>query len=105
MQDAITYSINAPAVWTLKQIGVDTGKSYLEKNGMNISDNGLAIALGGLSEGVTPLQLAGAYHTFAANGMYTKPFFIENITDEDGETLSGPKMAKRASSADRRHGI
>ncbi|AIU81153.1 MULTISPECIES: transglycosylase domain-containing protein [Bacillus] len=94
MQDAITYSINAPAVWTLKQIGVDTGKSYLEKNGINISDNGLAIALGGLSEGVTPLQLAGAYHTFAASGMYTKPFFIEKITDEDGETLSGPKNGK-----------
>ncbi|MCP6682328.1 transglycosylase domain-containing protein [Bacillus nakamurai] len=94
MQDAITYSKNAPAVWTLKEIGVETGKSYLEKNGMNVPDNGLAIALGGLSKGVTPLQLAGGYHTFAANGIYTAPFFIVKITDEDGETAAEHKSGK-----------
>ncbi|MBY8912604.1 PBP1A family penicillin-binding protein [Bacillus sp. YC2] len=94
MQDAITYSKNAPAVWTLKEIGVETGKSYLEKNGMNVPDNGLAIALGGLSKGVTPLQLAGAYHTFAANGIYTAPHFIVKITDEDGETAAEHKGGK-----------
>lgn len=73
MSDAITYSKNAPAVWTLNEIGVETGKSYLKANGIDIPDEGLALALGGLEKGVSPLQLAGAFHTFAANGTYTNP--------------------------------
>ncbi|MCY8183378.1 penicillin-binding protein, partial [Bacillus inaquosorum] len=42
MSDAITYSKNAPAVWTLNEIGVETGKSYLKANGIDIPDEGLA---------------------------------------------------------------
>ncbi|WP_336183954.1 transglycosylase domain-containing protein [Bacillus sp. 205(2023)] len=91
MSDAITYSKNAPAVWTLNEIGVETGKSYLKANGIDIPDEGLALALGGLEKGVSPLQLAGAFHTFAANGTYTEPYFISNITDEDGETIAEHK--------------
>lgn len=91
MSDAITYSKNAPAVWTLNEIGVETGKSYLKANGIDIPDEGLALALGGLEKGVSPLQLAGAFHTFAANGTYTEPYFISNITDEDGETIADHK--------------
>ncbi len=91
MSDAITYSKNAPAVWTLNEIGVETGKSYLKANGIDIPDEGLALALGGLEKGVSPLQLAGAFHTFSANGTYTEPYFISNITDEDGETIADHK--------------
>ncbi|MCY8475032.1 transglycosylase domain-containing protein [Bacillus halotolerans] len=91
MSDAITYSKNAPAVWTLNEIGVETGKSYLKANGIDIPDEGLALALGGLEKGVSPLQLAGAFHTYAANGTYTEPYFISNITDEDGETIADHK--------------
>ncbi|WIG47980.1 transglycosylase domain-containing protein [Bacillus halotolerans] len=91
MSDAITYSKNAPAVWTLNEIGVETGKSYLKANGIDIPDEGLALALGGLEKGVSPLQLASAFHTFAANGTYTEPYFISNITDEDGETIADHK--------------
>ncbi|MHA6151004.1 transglycosylase domain-containing protein [Bacillus subtilis] len=91
MSDAITYSKNAPAVWTLNEIGVETGKSYLKSNGIDIPDEGLALALGGLEKGVSPLQLAGAFHTFAANGTYTEPFFISSIIDEDGETIADHK--------------
>lgn len=56
MSDAITYSKNAPAVWTLNEIGVETGKSYLKANGIDIPDEGLALALGGLEK---------AFHRFS----------------------------------------
>ncbi|WP_070119943.1 transglycosylase domain-containing protein [Bacillus marinisedimentorum] len=87
MYDAIVHSDNAPAVWTMNEIGIDTGKKYLEKAAMPVPDEGLAIALGGLNEGVTPLQLAGAYRAFPAEGEAIEPFFILEIYNRDGEKL------------------
>ncbi|MDA1476013.1 transglycosylase domain-containing protein [Bacillus changyiensis] len=87
MVDALTYSKNAPAVWMLNELGVDTVKPYLNKLGMNIPDDGLSLGLGGLEKGVSPLQLAGAYRSFANLGKYDKPYLIKKITDENGEVL------------------
>ncbi|MER3125542.1 PBP1A family penicillin-binding protein [Bacillus pumilus] len=87
MVDALMKSKNTAAVWTLSQLGIGTSKSYLEKMGMDISDQGLAMALGGLEKGVSPLQIAGAFHTFANEGVYKKPFFIQKITNDEGETV------------------
>ncbi|MCL1631094.1 PBP1A family penicillin-binding protein [Sporolactobacillus sp. CPB3-1] len=87
MYDAITVSQNAPAVWLLDQIGVTTGKSYLSKMGIDLPDHGLAIALGGLSKGVSPLQMASAYTTFDNNGNQSQPFFIQAIYDHQGKKI------------------
>lgn len=98
-------SKNTSAVWTLSQLGIDTSKSYLEKMGMDISDKGLAIALGGLEKGVSPLQIAGAFHTFANEGVYKKPFFIQKITNDDGETVEKIETKKNECLAFRMLGI
>ncbi|MGD6792767.1 transglycosylase domain-containing protein [Metabacillus indicus] len=95
MYDAITASKNAPAVWTLNEMGVSTSKKYLEKSGLSIEDNGLSIALGGLKNGVTPLQMANAYRAFAQYGVYSDPYFIQNITDRDAEEVSAPERVKK----------
>lgn len=87
MVDAIVFSKNAPAVWTLNRLGTETIQPYLEKVNINIPDKGLAVALGGLETGVSPLQMAGAYRTFAHDGSYEEPYFIQNITDQDGEEI------------------
>ncbi|MGG0839337.1 transglycosylase domain-containing protein [Bacillus paralicheniformis] len=87
MVDALTYSKNAPAVWTLNEIGIETVKPYLSRLGMNVPDEGLALGLGGLEKGVSPLEIAGAYRTFANSGQYTEPFFIKKITDENGDVI------------------
>ena len=50
MVEALMKSKNTAAVWTLSQLGIDMSKSYLEKMGIDISDKGLAIALGGLEK-------------------------------------------------------
>lgn len=46
-----------------------------------------ALALGGLTYGVTPLEMASAYATIAANGVYRAPHGIQSITDSSGEVL------------------
>ncbi|MGX1194933.1 transglycosylase domain-containing protein [Metabacillus sp. SLBN-84] len=95
MYDAITASKNAPAVWTLNEMGVSTSKKYLEKSGLSIEDNGLSIALGGLKNGVTPLQMANAYRAFAQYGVYSEPYFIQKITDRDAKEVSAPERVKK----------
>ncbi|MCL7746982.1 transglycosylase domain-containing protein [Halalkalibacter alkaliphilus] len=91
MYDAITYSANAPAVWLMNEMGVETSVEALERFGIHTNDRGLAIALGGLSEGVTPLELASAYSVFANNGNQVDPYFIEAIYTKNGERLLGEK--------------
>ncbi|GAE25901.1 multimodular transpeptidase-transglycosylase [Halalkalibacter wakoensis JCM 9140] len=89
MYDAITSSANAPAVWLMNEIGIENSVHMLEKFGIQTSDQGLAIALGGLSEGVTPLELTSAYSVFATNGNRIDPYFIKAIYNRDGEELVG----------------
>ena len=46
-----------------------------------------SVSLGGLSKGVTPLEMAAAYATFAAKGIYAEPYSITRIKDADGKVI------------------
>ncbi|TGA97161.1 PBP1A family penicillin-binding protein [Sporolactobacillus shoreae] len=94
MYDAITVSENAPAVWLLNQIGISKSKSYLSKMDIKIPDNGLAIALGGLQKGVTPLQMASAYTVFDNQGVQTEPYFIQSIYNYQGQKIGTAQPKK-----------
>lgn len=94
MFDALIHSKNAPSVWVLDKLGIDKSKEYLEKNGIYIEDKGLAIALGGLKYGVSPFDLANAYRTFANNGQYSKPYFIQKIVNANGDVVAEVKKQK-----------
>lgn len=87
MYDALRVSANAPAVWLLNKIGIDTSRSYLQKANINISDQGLSMALGGLKKGVSPLKMATAYRAFAAGGKVVEPHFISKIYDRYGKLI------------------
>ncbi|WP_435370798.1 transglycosylase domain-containing protein [Fructilactobacillus ixorae] len=89
MYKALAQSLNAPAVWTLDQIGVNKGYESVQKFNLPVTkkDDNLALALGGLSTGVSPQQLAGAYTAFANQGKLTKPFYITKIVDSTGKTV------------------
>lgn len=88
MFDAVVLSKNAAAVWTLSELGIKHSKDYLHQLGIRIKDDGLAIALGGLSEGVTPIQMANAYRTFTKNGNYSEHHLIEEIKSRDGTIIA-----------------
>ena len=89
MYQALAESKNAPAVWLLNQIGVNKGYQSVKKFGLPVtkSDDNLALALGGLSTGVSPQQLAGAYTTFANDGKRMKPYYIRKIVDSTGKVV------------------
>ncbi|SDY46439.1 penicillin-binding protein 2A [Evansella caseinilytica] len=92
MYDAVKESANAPAVWLLNEIGIKAAKTSLEKLHIQLMDDGLALGLGGLREGVSPLQMAAAYGAFANGGIYYQPHFIHKIYDRNGEVLDQSKL-------------
>ncbi|MEG2216767.1 MAG: transglycosylase domain-containing protein, partial [Clostridia bacterium] len=75
MREAVTRSLNVPAVSVMAQIGVPAGKAFAEKLGIVFDerDKSLALALGGFTYGVSPMQIAGAYAMFANGGQYNIP--------------------------------
>lgn len=89
MQEAITSSWNVPAVWLLHEIGIDNGLKFAKSLGISLptQDRQLGIALGGLSEGVSPLQMAQAFSTFAAKGVLNPAHLIAKIETNDGHLL------------------
>ena len=90
LREAITHSINIVTVKTLTEIGTDLGFSYLHDFGFTTmvdDDNNQALALGGITKGVTNLELTAAYATIANSGTYIKPRFYTKILDHDGNVL------------------
>ncbi len=57
------------------------------------------MALGGLRQGVSPLEQAAGFATFAAQGMYAEPYGITRIKDRDGKVVyeHRPKTSRAVS--------
>ncbi|MTV82608.1 PBP1A family penicillin-binding protein [Lactobacillus sp. CRM56-3] len=89
MYEALAQSVNAPAVWLLNKIGVNKGYDSVKKFGLPVtnSDRNLALALGGLSKGISPQQLAEAYTAFANDGTRTDTHYIRKIVDASGNVI------------------
>lgn len=90
MRDAIKYSVNVPAVKTLQEIGTSTGLEFAQRLGLPLNDtddNNLALALGGITQGVSPLEMTAAYAAFAAEGVYTEPYCVRKIVDSKGHVI------------------
>ncbi|MEI6102067.1 MAG: transglycosylase domain-containing protein, partial [Eubacteriales bacterium] len=89
LRDALAHSYNLPAIKVLSTIGVKTGMDYCQRVGIPFTeqDHGLTLALGGLTNGVTPLELASAYAPFTNGGMRTLPVSITKITDKQGNVV------------------
>lgn len=89
MQEAIENSWNIPAVWLLNEIGLDAGIDFAERVGIPLGndDHNLSLALGALTNGISPLQMAQAYSSFANLGVMNKAYAITKITTYDGEVL------------------
>ncbi len=90
LRDALAQSINIPAVKTLHIVGVDDVLQFVRKLGIKSLDKsarfyGLPLVLGGGE--VSPLELAGAYATFANDGKYNRPFSILSVKDANGNLI------------------
>lgn len=91
IREAITQSINVVTVKTLTDIGIDTGYNYLVDHfgftTLSDQDRNEALALGGITYGVTNLELTAAYAAIANGGTYIKPRLYTKIIDHDGNIL------------------
>ena len=89
MRTAIRNSLNTTAVRLLEEIGLDASIRYLDKMGIptHESDRNLSLALGSMTYGVTPVELAAAYVPYANGGTYHPPYCVEKIVSSFGDTL------------------
>ncbi len=92
MYDAVKESANVPAVWLLNEIGVEAGKQYLEEGQIHLQDDGLSVALGGLSEGIAPFDMVKMYRAFSQSGSAIEPHVITQIIDRSGQPVGKPAM-------------
>ncbi|EXX89830.1 transglycosylase [Paenibacillus darwinianus] len=86
MEQSLKESRNASAVWLLNEIGIQRGLDFAKTLGFQLTkeDRNLAIALGGLYKGVTPMQMATAYSVIANGGKSVDPHSIVRIESKDG---------------------
>lgn len=95
-REALSKSINIPAVKVLSYVGIDKAKAYAEEMGIEFDekDDSYTLALGGMTYGVNIKQLAGAYSTFADSGNYAEARFVSFITDKNDKLVYVNKPKK-----------
>ena len=107
VRKAVAMSYNIPAVKTLQKVGLDYSYKFLTDLGISTlvpsgsyNDRNLpALALGGLTEGITPFELTAAYAAIANGGIYTEPIMFTKITDRnDKEVYTTKRKIKRVMS-------
>ena len=87
---AVESSQNIPFVEIMEELKPSNAIPYLEKMGISTlteEDNSLVLALGGLQNGISPLEMAGAYSTIANDGEYIDPTFYNKIDNHSGKTI------------------
>ncbi|MCI5839662.1 MAG: transglycosylase domain-containing protein [Peptoniphilaceae bacterium] len=113
LRDSIKYSINTNAVRTLDDIGIKKSKKYLEKFGIinkdyperdnfvekdegdkNNDENLAAMGLGAMTDGLSVLDMTGAYGALANGGTYNEPLSFSKIEDSTGKTIFENKDKK-----------
>ncbi|MGI6436165.1 MAG: transglycosylase domain-containing protein [Syntrophomonadaceae bacterium] len=94
MREGVKDSVNTYAVQTLDKVGIRASFDFGRSLGLPLLDspgnNDLALAplaLGGLTKGVTPVQMAAAYAAYANSGVYNAPHFIRRIVDANGTDI------------------
>ncbi|MCT4784401.1 MULTISPECIES: transglycosylase domain-containing protein [Exiguobacterium] len=99
LRDTVAYSFNTPALAAFNQI--DQEAAYATADLMFSQwdpdkDNSLASALGGLTQGVSPKELAAAYTPFLNNGVYVSGQTIKEIRFASGAPTLTPSVTKQA---------
>lgn len=94
LRGALEQSLNVVTVKLAQQTGIDKPLYYAQQMGISTlvlkgdtNDRNLAMSLGGLTRGVTPLEIASAYGVLANNGVRVEPTAIVKVVDRNGKVI------------------
>lgn len=92
---AIEISQNIVPVRIINELGIDKSVEFLEKMGFeHLKNEGLSLALGGLTNGATPLEMAAGYAMIANNGVYIEPTFYVKVEDKEHNIVYEPDLTE-----------
>ncbi|QEK12451.1 PBP1A family penicillin-binding protein [Crassaminicella thermophila] len=102
LREGVQWSMNVMAVKIAEQIGIESSIDYLKKMGITtIKEKGryndknlAAMALGGMTQGISPLEMTAAYGSLANDGIYIKPKSFIKVTDREGNIILENKSYK-----------
>ncbi|HYF83537.1 MAG TPA: PBP1A family penicillin-binding protein [Clostridia bacterium] len=105
LREGIKHSTNVVAVKIVQDIGIERSLEYLKKFGITTmvtkadnkvtNDEGLSsLALGGVTKGVKPIEMAAAFSVFPNKGILIKPISFTKILDKDGNLIFENKPEK-----------
>ena len=105
VRKAVEISANTTEVKIMSELGPGNSIDFLRELGISTlvkaseneehNDENLPLVLGGVTKGITPLEMAAAYATIANNGTYIKPTFYTKVVDSNGNTVLEPKQEQR----------
>lgn len=110
LRESVEQSINVASVKFLEKLGLETSIEYLTRMGIidsenpsndsfttkeeaiakgssNFDENYSALALGGMTKGISPLKMTAAYGAIANKGIYTEPIAYTKVLDRDGNII------------------
>lgn len=96
LTDCLIYSSNIGAVKLVNEIGIDNCLMTARKFGITFSENdrNLPVALGGMYNGITLLELANAYRTLANGGLYSDTHYALDVTNKDNLRTPSAKQIR-----------
>lgn len=102
LREALEDSVNVIAAKVIDEIGPELVVEYAKRLGISTlvesgrrNDMTLSLALGGLTRGVTPLEMARAYGVFANGGIRVEPLAILRVERADGSVLDEFRPQRR----------
>lgn len=89
-RQALIQSKNIPAVKAFDAMGVDNAIQWIKGFGISTivdDDYNLSTALGGMTNGIKPLEMAAAFNVVNNNGVYNEPYFVVQIQKTNGDQV------------------
>ena len=103
LREVARRSLNVPTVKIAQKLGIDKPIYYAQEMGISTfvlegpqNDRNLSTALGGLTKGVTPLEMVSAYGTFVNKGVHVDPVVIVKVLDRNGKVLEQASPKQRS---------
>ena len=98
IREALQWSYNIPAIKAFMEVGGEEAQSFAKKLGISIEETYPAYAIGGFANGISPLQLSGAYAAFGSGGTFHEPYSVEKVVYPNGKEMELSSKPEKAMS-------